>query len=1037
MHTPMPILDVSHIKQSIISILDANNQVTGYGFFIDPHGMAITCYHLISNQPTIRIRDHDGQEYNAVINKYYSSLRNDIAVIHIQKSTLHFLLFSHRHITPDEVTEIIISPDKTTWEFSNIESTKCGYHLRTNGMHGLPLFVPDSLKVIGIKMSDRYSNMTLLHVLENTGQFELLRQYLSDKYCREKLDQKASEIKTIFNLQVHTAINDLIDKGIFLPEYYCSRDEEKRLQSFHINKGHLYLLTGDNSIGKTSLLAHTASTFTRDRHVLFFPAWQLELHANGLKGEIKRILQHTLADHPQSPVTINDLMSVLEGCTIFIDGLNEISNQFSGRFNSWIKHSLGWARNMNIKLIISSTKPVNNQLGIKMGSFNVKQTDQAFLLYNLPEKFKVISRLSHPFLIRLLHDISSQAVPTLPDDYPLVATFIQRKCAAVARLTNIPSGTIHSLLIDLASHSENHWLSHNMYQDLLKDHPDLVPILIQENLFIQSNNGIRITFAWIGEFLTSESLKLDLPWDQLNPTQRKGFPWLVAKYSFQKKNVSPVMQHLLSSITNNHPEKEKAVDIFINTVQHLSNPDQHYPTIEAFTLHEQTGFFLPHEVGPLVYHSHLSFPNQLKLIKIALSTETLGPNLIHFFFSCHIYYDKNLLLEPNSPFSTKQALYRYLYIQRDKTLDIIMQWLYDYDGVSVLPMINVIACIILHQFYGFGKTRKTFLDVRNKIFVNYKKQDNSHLAPIIKELSSLIVASSPEFEDDLRQVCFDQVTHISFLRKKDNYQNYIKWLPPVILDIVRKTTSLENKIAGIRWLIRVPEYQREMLDQVLILLKENKLHFRNCQDIFSYIDMEEYFDIVMPELVSFIKHGTDRNSRKMCIAALFQFQNNEEQNVVLAQQLALLIDEVPELDRKLTQQFVAALVKVPYHSKAYPILHYLIPKLLPRDLHIWYPILKYLCRAETCVHKLSDKIKWIRWAFKNMEPRPLCTLTILLLNTKVIKDEDQILVLIKPVILHMLESSDQFYDAVLKKCAKKNLALFHDILNDEDFKRLT
>ena len=1036
----MTLHNESHVSLSIISILDADNQVTGYGFFIDPHGLAITCYHLISNLQNIRIRDYYGHEYDAVINKYYSSLRNDIAVIHIQKDTRFFLYFSYKAELIIDVSHPVFSQGKHTWEFEDIRIDKCDYHLQTTGMHGLPVLVTDTLNVWGIKISDRYSRVLLLNNPKRTGQFEMLREYLSKTYLMRQYLRNYGEIATIFNLQALTAINSLIDKGIYLPEYYCSRDEDTKIHSFIHSSGHIKFIIGDTGVGKTSLLAYAATQSISAGYVLFFSAWQFELRPHGLRGEIKRLLQQTLTEHPQEIITIDDLMHTVcnsiynNQCIIFIDGLNEMSNQFAGKFNSWIKHSIGWAKNTNIKLIITSTKPFYKHPGIRMGSFNVKQTNEAFSLYNLPEKFKTISRLSHPLVIRLLHDISSQAISTVPDDYPLVATYIQRKCASIARLTNIPSNTILNLLILLASHSENHWLSYGTYQDILKDHPDLIPILIQENLFFLSNNGIRIIFPWIGEFLAGESLDLQVPWDQLNPTQKKGLPWLISKHAFLQQDVSPVMQQLLSSIVNNHPEKEKAVDILINTIQHLSHPDKHYTTIETFTLHEQNGFFLPHEVGPLVFHSHLSYPNQLKLIKIALSTITMSPHLIHFYFSCHIYHPQNLFLEPIAPFSTKQALHRYLEIQRDKTIDTIMQWLYDYDGVSDLPMINVIACIILHQFYCYGKTSKTSFNVRDKLFVNYNKQDNTHLSPIIKEICSLIVASKPEFEYDFYKYCAELESHINILRRKSYYHFYIKWLPPVMLDIIRNTTTFEKLLYGITWLIRVPEYTEEMLHQALILLKENKLHFRNCETLLSCINIEEYFDIILPELICFIKNGEDRRTREMCIGMLFIFKNNEEHNLVLAQHLALLMEEVPELDRKLTQYFVAALVKVPYHSKAYTILNALIPKLLPRDLHIWYPIMKHLCREETCSYTLFDKLHWIRWAFNNLELRPLCTLTILLLNTKVMKDEDQIIALIKPVILKTMESSDQFYEAVLKKSKKKNYAVYYDIINDEDFK---
>lgn len=1020
----MTLQNEGHITQSIISILDAHNQIKGYGFFVDPNGMAMTCYHLIAHLPNIRIRDHQGDEYEAVVNKYFSSAQHNVAIIQIQKATPCFLYFPDYYVMFAHYTQVSLSPDKTGWIFEKMDGEDYHPHLKTENMHGLPVLIGDRLDLIGMKMHDSYPKMMMLQGKKILfGQFELIKQYLSDKYAIARREPARSQAKTICNLQLNTAINDLIDKGIYLPDQYCPRDEESKLK---YAKKDPYLLVGDSGVGKTSLLAHAVSLFFWHHPVLFFSASQFELKPTGLKGEIKRLLQQTLDAHPQPDITIDDVMNLLPESNIFIDGLNEISNQFVGKFNSWIKHSIGWANSMDINLIISSTKPISNHVGVRLASFNVKQMNQAFQLYHLPEKFKTISRLSHPFIIRLIHDISSQAISAVPDDYPLMATYIARKCAAIASLTNSTASEVHHLLIELASQSENHWLSHETA------HSNLIPILIQENIITQSRTGIRITNIWVYEFLISESIDPNLPWDQLSPTQRKGLPWLIAKLSFQKQDVSPIIQQLFSSITNNHPEKEKAIEIFVNTIQHLSHPDKYYKTIETFILQEQNGYLLSHDVGSLVYHSHLSFPNQLKLIKIALSTETLGSNLIHFFFSCHTSDDNQLFLAPNGTFSCKQALYRLLEIQRDKTLDIVMEWLYDYDGVSDLPMMNVMASIILHQFYGFGKKRKTHFDVRDKIFVNYKKQDNAHLAPIVKEICSLIVASLPALEPDFSNECSRQGTYFYYLRRKDNFYHYIKWLPPVVLNIIRNTTNTEHQIFGVYWLIRVPEYTAEMLQIALTLLKENKLHFRNCESLFACVDIEEYFDTIVPEMVSFIKNGENEYARKMCIEILFVFKNNEEHNLVLAQHLAALIDEVPALLGKLNQQFVAALVKVPYHSKSYPILQSLIPKLLKIEEHIWYPISLYLCREETCPHIFREKISWIRWAFSNLGMRPLCTFTILLLDTKVIKDEDQIIVLIKPVILKTLETTGQFYEAVLKKAAKKNTAVFYDIIADEE-----
>lgn len=1029
---------VDHIRQSIISILNDDNKIIGYGFFIDPYGTAITSYHIIAALTHIRIRDHDENIYEATIDEYHTRDNvdiSDIAVLQVPKETPIFLHIGPNTKDPKEIT--IVQINESGLEFKDIlhEPDRVLHH--SPDLHGLPATITHTTIAIGLLGStDRWPKLSSIKQLGKSVQLNMLFLSLSDKYCPDKHTPHDREIKNLLNTHLQNTVKKLIDKKIILPNYYqeAERTTDDLIKFLESDK-HTFFLYGESGTGKTSVLINTAVLFADGYFTLFLSATDLDPLADGLPGKIKPFLNRLLAQHPDYTITADDIMNLIyqqpQKFLIIIDGLNQMPRRPKKFFNDWFKRSTRWARGLNLKIIFSSTYSSAENHTYRTYGFYASKIKMVHARHELPDNFKYISRTHHPMLIRLLHDISSKERSAPLDDYPLLSTYLARRCTAIGRRADLPSKTIHTILLDIAKYfsaTGDYWLPHATYQHIVKDYPQLSSILIQENIFLESINGIRIINDWIADFLIGEALTPDVDWEQFlntsSHTERKGMAWSLARLSYQGQDLSLPLQNLLTFIWENNTYQRKAVNIFINTVRHLSNPDRYYQLIESFFFSEQNNYFEIKLIGPLVYYSHLSFANQLKLINLTLSADYLRPKQIEWYLGFIRLPD---YMSVGELYPTKYILSRYITTSPEKTFAIIADWLYESDNM----MINIIAAILFTQFYKIPKYKF------EQIPLNKRSQDTPAQVLLQKNLFTLMVATQRYFRNALvgewtkRRVYKTRVLNDSSL--------YIQWITPLIPKIFRSMKEVKEKIPAIVWLIRIPDYRREMIGELLTLLKEGKMPVRVVGELTPYVLNEEYFDIIVPMLVKYIGYGAHYDVRKECIPVLFQFGSNENQNVILAKNLVILIREgLSDLHALLTDQLVLGLCMMPATSETYKILLASLPSLLVRDLKIWYRITKHLCRREKCYDKRHDKIRLINWGLEFLPVRTRCTVVILLLDMEIIKDEDIIFEMIKPTILETLSESEQFYDAVLKKCAKKNqIALFHDVMNDVELKAVS
>jgi hypothetical protein len=1026
---------VDYIKQCIISILNDDNETIGYGFYISPHGTAFTCYHIIASLTHIRIKEYDGNIYDATIDEYYTrdyADISDMAILTVPKGTPKFL---HIGANPKDNPEVTIIHINEGFEFKDIlhESNKVLNH--PPDFHGLPATVTNTTLAVGfLSATGHWPNVFSIWKSGKSVQQQLLFQYLSDKFCPEKYTDRESQIKTILNSHLQATAKTLIEKKIILPHYhYYEAQSTYDLENFLKSNNYTLFLYGESGTGKTTLLLNTAALHADNYFTFFLPAADLEVFADSLPGKIKSFLTKLLTKHPYYTITVDDIMEVIfqqpQKCLIIIDGLNKMPRRSTTTFNNWFTRSVRWAKGLHLKVIFSSTySSSSEQHTYPTYGFSTQNIKQVHARYELPEHFKYISRTHHPMLIRFLHDISSKERSAPLDDYPLLATYLARKCSAIGRLADLPTKTIYTILLDIAKHfitTNDYWISTETFHHILKDYPQLPPILLQENIFLESINGIRIINEWIADFLIGETLQPDIDWEQFlttsTQTERKGIPWLLARRSYQGHDVSQLLQNLLSFIWENNTYQRKAVNIFVHTIRHLSNPDRYYQIIESFFFSEKNNYFKIKLVGPLVYYSHLSFTNQLKLIKLTLSTEPLIPLDIHLYLGVDFNWN---YLNTGIAYETKVILSRYIAISPEKTFANIATWINDNDNI----LTNMIAAILLKRF------QKKLTHRYELIPFNKRSQDTPAQLQALKTIFIYLASSERPFMNALQNEWPKQ----RVFRENVLYDHtlYITWLTQIVLKVLHNMTDLPPKVQAITWLIRVAEYRKEMIGELLHLLKTGKMPERIVGELSPYVLNEEYFDIIVPMMVKYIGYGANYGVRKECIPVLFQFGHNETQNLILAKNLIILLQEgLADFNGLFTDQLVLGLCIMPATSEAYKILLETIPSLLVRDLKIWYPIAQHLCRREKHDDKRRDKIKWIKWGLEFLNVKTRCSIVILLLDMEIIKDEDIVFNMIKPTILESLSKSEQFFDAVLKKCAKKNqIALFHDVMNDVDFR---
>ncbi len=1031
--------NVAHVEKSVFSILNAENEIIGYGFFVDPHGTALTCYHIIAALTSIRIRDHDGNEHIATIDEYHTLWGvqySDIAVLQIPMQSPTFLQLPQPKVVDQEMT--VIKVNNSSFEFEDILYHNVTTPTHPPSSHGLPITYTGTTMAVGFLSVANYRNLpnlAIFRLAKKSANLELFFQYLSDKYCPGKFNPEFSELKTVCNAQLQRAFRQQLEQKFLLPYNYTPEPRYGiKLKEFIEDNNSIISLVGESGSGKTNCLLCEFPYYARFFFTIFISAHDFEPLPASLPGKIKNVLAKTLAEYPHDNITADDLMNLIyqhpKRCLIIIDGLNKMPRISSKTFDEWFTRSIRWAKGMGLKLIITSTALPTFQNSGRLDGFTCGRISKAANNYNLPTKFSKISRLNRPLLLRLLFEIGGQERSAPLDDYPLFATYLARKCTALAALINVPSQVVHSLFIEFAKHfatSNDYWLTNDTYQDILKDHPQLTSILIQENLFIESVNGVRIAHNWLADFLIGETFHPDedIDWEQLipisNSTQRKGLPWLLAKKSFLGQNMAVPLQNLLAFILKKDSHQSRATKIFENTVRHLSLPDQYYSIIESFTIQHQQTFGSTDITGLMVYNSHLSTSNQFKLLKKALSNEELPSSNIMLFLHPNYYEKNDYFLQLGTLIATKQILERYLLAEPDTTMPRIIDWLYDCKDQNKISVINIIAGIIIYQY-----------DSRYNHSFNPWNKDTPAQASIIKVMITMIVAShSKTFSDVLTDYLLKD-DHSEGIKNSTDF--YLNVLPTAVLNVYRGLPLDQEKIKYTMLLLRVPEYRKEMISDILLIFKESKMPELLTEKLRAYVTQEGIFEVLVPMLVKYIKYGRNYRIRKDCISILFQFGKNKEQNQVLADHLAALIRINSDFELHFTRCLIRGLYTLPVSSASYQTLSATIPILLEKHLSSWYRTLKYLCREEKNIYKRADKIKWINWAFNNLPVRQQCSLVILLLNLNIIKEEDKVREMIKPTILLTLQESDLFYQAVLKKAAKKNTALHYDLLDDQDFK---
>lgn len=1025
---------VGHIQQSIISILNDDNRIIGYGYFIDPHGTAITCYHIIAGLTNIRIRDNDGNEFEAILDEYhtldYADI-SDIAILRVPKETPVFLHLNLDENDPKEIT--IVNVRGNGFEFNDILHRSTATLRHSSELHGLPATITNTSIAIGhLSAEKRWPKIMYIRTQKKSTQLRFLLLYLSDKYCPEKFNPHDREIKTILNLELQHVTQKLIQKGIILPNYYhndCTIHDLDAAKSRYV-----FFLTGESGTGKTSLVINLAAQFAETNFTFFLSAHDFEISPDSLPGKIKSYLTKLLAEHPHDTIQVDDIMEIIlqrpDKCIIIIDGLNKMPRRPSKFTNDWLRRSVRWAKGLQLKIFVTSTYSHTEQNTYPLAG--ISETGISFVCtrHGLPENFKYVSRLQHPMLIRLLYEISSKERSAPLDDYPLMATYLARKCTTISRLAHVPAHIVHNKLIDIARHftiTGDYWVSQEKYLQMLDDYPQLSAILIQENIFLQSTNGLRIINEWIADFLIGETLSPDINWQQLIPittaTQRKGIPWLFARLSFQNQDVSISLQQLLNFIWDNNTYQRKAVKIFVYIVRHLPNPDKYYQLIESFCFSEKNNYFPLKQVGTMAYYSHLSFTNQFKLIRLTLSTEKFTPRQVVWYLTSRMlkfYMANSQLIE------TKIILFWHLKINREKALATIGDWLYECDNITT----HIVAIIILTRYHGTDKREFQLIPF------NKRSQDTPSQITMLKTIVGLVISSQSAFIKALEEEWPKRRVYTTKIL--NDVSAHINWIMPLIPKLLRNMTDVKDRYPAIIWLIRIPEYQKEMIEEILILLKEDKLYYREVAVISPYVLKEAYFDIIVPILVKYIGYGPRIDIRKECIPILFQFNGTERQNTILAKNVIIMIkDGHYDLRGIFTDYLILGLYMFSATSEAYKLCCAMIPMLLKRDLKVWYPVTKYLCRGEKCYHKRHDKIMWINWGLEHLTLHTRCAIVVLLLDMEIIKEERIVFEMMKPTILETMQESEQFYEAVLKKCTKKkHIALLQDVTNDADFRAM-
>ncbi|HTI10291.1 MAG TPA: trypsin-like peptidase domain-containing protein [Puia sp.] len=1059
-------MEMASVKKAIVGIVGRNNSIPGTGFFLGPDGYVITCYHVIDNLTNIKIRINNQIDKEAVLDKEKSVKHCDIAVLKINEPSPDFLNPALDYEDNEEVfsagyqyygTNIKdlfpagngnISGPPTSVSFTNGETYRLNGILRiTNpdiqeGISGAPLMPVKNAKtafgLINAKFGPGGGFALPFSVACQASEAfnEFIEGLLLIAAATER-KRRLNQIKELFDKQVYTEVNRMINLKKYLPAQYCGRNEvEQWLQSFLEKEQLIFPIIGKAGTGKTSLLANFAKKELETKPLkIFIPAYRLGFSAKSLSDEINDQLLLIPGQQFKLPEIAGVFKEFSNEILIIIDGLNELSIDSLNQFRSWLDLSMDWISHAQIKLIVSCRDDIWKELknnipdsllylpsegkAFELKDFTGTEFENALRSYTLPAELIEEKLLKHPLLLRIFwntHKGESHMHLQVLDIFSLFNAFVEDKCQSMAGQLNSDISFVRRRLYSIAGlllDNEEYWIKLDQYYSFGGNSPKPEDAFIREHLFVvTSSNAIRMVFDQLAEFLAgceladqlSDGVSWEEVFEQWPPIRFNALPFAFAKMENENRDIRPFLESLYNCLPS--LQYLGAVTFkFMGIIRVLAHPEKFSKDILRFFLKRTTirrDSMLIHQLPSFISWARLTIADQVELIKIAMMSS-------HYYeWEFHHWENQSREQFMRMNFRKEHPLHMLLETVDpagfDQVINLIAGWLDDYsdlsngDGPSNQATVNNIACAILfHQRY---RSLETICEILARHIASAPSGSKDYSR---RTLEKIAIKNTVEITSIVSEWATKKLYPGAIMAIIGALNREGKELDPSLIQVTTELfqapdSSYPIKLNCVAVLINVPDLTLRMIREIMNGLNLNVDY--GISLLGRYLDA--YFDLLFSGLTNYIRNGADAYCKKECVKCLFPHKLSEPNQKIIANNCLGYFKEAG-FNADLGSQYILGIESFLYdadpHSESYAILIEAC-RLVLGDENIYSDSLHYyLTDLHGSPDKIRDKVSLLQYAIIHIELQSLRHLSELLVRNADEDSYEKVLPLLKEILI--------------------------------------
>jgi len=536
---------------------------SGTGFFFTEK-LLFTCDHVVAGTAAgLTVTLHDGRKLEASQVLEFGVPDLDVAVLSVEEGLAPAILpvtmeplsvgdhvWTTGFQVGDSITSAVPSSGRVEGQVSTVYSRSREYRvpqavrirdLRANfGASGAPLLALPEGVALGMTIAKYLTQdnlilpfsalrgTTLGKVFDASSKnIPVFGRYLNYAGARQ-----------LCSAQTHAATQLLTESRQYLPDQYISRQEcEQQLSRFiAAPRSRIFPLVGDSGAGKSSLLAALASRASHP-FLILLAGHRVSLDRGMLREAIDAELHESSGERGQAEAIANVASQSRQPLVILFDALNEIVGP-QALLRPWLERTFAWLKSMDAFLAVSARQDFwssirdlipdrllpsgSDSSAEPLGDFSDVEASAAVHAYGLPEVLVEQPMFRRPVFLRMYAELGTFAPEGRVSHATLLKKYVADKAKkASSRLPIPPAPSLVELLLErIAAHAGRGLdIPRGAVLDEPRVTPELVQVLLSENLLLDTDAGFRFVFDEVGEYLLSKSFTL--------PGDEQGwFDWL-------------------------------------------------------------------------------------------------------------------------------------------------------------------------------------------------------------------------------------------------------------------------------------------------------------------------------------------------------------------------------------------------------------------------------------------------------------------------------------------------------------------------------